>query len=135
MEFSKADKNLMKAVYVFMTSNDNKLFTDYLKSVSDVVLIDTKPRQDSKIRIIENVEEADVSEVVILNTDLQRLADYEKRFVEIAGYYHFANTGEGVFQLLRSKISGYDQNCLMNGRLAASYRSKETDQWVKEVLK
>ena len=129
------DKNLVKDVSVFMTDNDNELFVEYLKTLSDVVLIDTKPTQSNKPKIIESIDEALLSEVVILNANLQALSNYEKNVVEIGGYYHFANTGEGILQLLRSKISCYHKNCLMNGRLAASYRRDDTDKWVKEIFK
>ncbi|TCC99672.1 hypothetical protein [Pedobacter hiemivivus] len=129
------NKNLVKDASVFMTDNDNKLFVEYLQKLSDVVLIDTKPTQSNKPKIIENIDDALLSEVVILNANLQALTNYEKHVIEIGGYYHFANTGEGILQLLRSKISSYDKNCLMNGRLSASYHSEDTDKWVKEVFK
>ncbi|RWX00583.1 hypothetical protein [Flavobacterium cerinum] len=129
------NKNLVKDVSIFMTDDDNKLFMEYLQKLSEVVLIDTKPTQSNKPKIIESIDEALLSEVVILNANLQALSNYEKNVVEIGGYYHFANTGEGILQLLRSKISSYHKNCLMNGRLAASYCRDDTDKWVKEIFK
>ena len=129
------DKNVVKDINVFMIGDDIKLFMAYLQSLSDVVLIDTKPTKSNKSEIIESIDDALLSEVVILNANLQARSNYEKNVVEIGGYYHFANTGEGILQLLRSKISSYHQNCLVNGRLAASYRRDDTGNWVREVFK
>ncbi|MFC9538984.1 hypothetical protein ACFTQ7_03775 [Lysinibacillus sp. NPDC056959] len=100
-------------------------------------MIDNKRSENKNIKLLSFLSEVNVS-ATIPNSSVFSLDDY-KKLVEMqnSSPYSFPMVGKGMIQYVPSNIAHYDQKCLKDGYLSASYNSddKETEQFIKEVFK
>lgn len=133
------------SIETFLTSIDEHTFSMLLKEhVPKVKFIESfvwntpnPPVYDSMAECCNNK----FSDVVIIDTSIVSIEEYKNTRIipHPSGQgYMGSNVGNGVIQFLRSRLGRYVENCLGNGRLAASYNSEyqpKTDQFVKTVWK
>lgn len=120
-----------KTLYFFGTQLDNELLLKFLKT-QKVALIDPAPNEEKGATIINDFHSSKMSEVILLNTDLMPVKEYEARFKIISGYYHYQSTGRGIIQLLKPQKKGRN---LKFGRLFANSDDSHTNKWVNTVFK
>lgn len=122
-----------KLLYYFSNHEDYLIFEEYLKK-QNIVLIDTKPKTEKGVTVIDTIFKAQMSEVVLLNVNIQTLEEYSTRFVQNAGYYNYANSGAGIIQLLKSDMI---RGNLKHGQLSANFNNNDaqTKKWVNDIFK
>jgi hypothetical protein len=126
-------ENRIKKLYLFMTELDSISFLDYMKENKSLCL-DVKPSQIEGVEVIDKIPVSIRNNNIIyaiLNTSIVSLNEYVSNFEQISGFYHYPQIGKGIIQFQPCYLSNYNKNCLMWGRLAASYNDENTDKWVK----
>ena len=129
-------KDKLSVLNIFLFKEDCPLFLNYLAN-TNTICIDIKPKETRDVCIVNKIdviEKKDNTSYVLLNTTIQSLEEYANTFSLISGYHHYSQTGKGVIQFLPSYLPSYNKNCLMFGRLAASYNDDATHKWTKEIF-
>ncbi len=124
---------MIKTLYFYANKDDYLLISSFLADL-DTIHIDTTPRKDIGVKIVNNCNEVNVvNEIVLLNCKIKTIKEYASCYHKIKEYYHYANSGSGVIQLLKCEINN---GHLQYGRMSASFddSDEKTKKWVNKVF-